>query len=211
MIHVLPDRFSLNGARTEIAALVSLVILASFSPGIAQVNPYLGEIRLFAGNFAPTGWALCDGSLLAISQNQALFSILGTTYGGNGTTTFGLPDLRGRVPIGMGNGQGLTARTEGEVGGLEQVTLTQSQIPAHTHSITLSADSTIGSTDRPKGGLPSRNAAAVPTYGTTANTTLSASSATVGSTGGGQPVAIMPPYLSINYIIALQGVFPPRN
>lgn len=103
----------------------------------AQTNPFLGEIRLFAGNFAPVGWALCDGSLLPISQNAALFSLLGTTYGGDGKTTFALPDLRGRAPIGMGNGIGLTPRLEGSTGGLEQATLSITQLPSHTHTISI--------------------------------------------------------------------------
>src|SRR4051812_1587744 len=99
-----------------------------------MAEPYIGEIMMFAGNFAPRGWALCDGSLLSISQNTALFSILGTTFGGNGQTTFGLPDLRGRLPMHPGQGPGRTGRTLGESGGAETVTLNTTQMPAHTHT-----------------------------------------------------------------------------
>jgi microcystin-dependent protein len=192
-----------------LSILVTVSFLSAVSHG--QTNPFLGEIRLFSGNFAPVGWAMCDGSLLAISQNTALFSILGTTYGGNGTTNFALPDLRGRVPMGAGQGSGLTLRNLGEAGGVEQVTLTTAQMPAHTHAVSLAADSTVGSIDHPQGGFPARNGAAVPSYSTASNAKLAAGVATAASTGGNQPVPTVQPYACINYIIALQGIFPSRN
>src|SRR5688572_5778483 len=106
-----------------------------------MTEPMIGEIRMWAGNFAPKNWALCNGQILAIASNTALFSILGTTYGGNGTTTFGLPDLRGRVPLGQGQGPGLTPRSLGEIGGEESVVILTSEMPAHTHTSTLPCDS----------------------------------------------------------------------
>lgn len=179
-------------------------------PALAQ-DPFLGEIRMFAGNFAPRGWAFCDGALLPISQNSALFSILGTTYGGDGRTTFALPDLRGRAPIHAGNGPGLTDRRLGQLGGSESVTLTVAQLPAHNHTAQLNADSTVAISDRPTGLLPARNAASTPQYGDTVNTTLSGNAILIGATGGGQSVPIMQPYLTVHYIIALVGTFPSRN
>jgi microcystin-dependent protein len=175
-------------------------------PGYSQ-TPYLGEIRIFAGNFAPTGWAICDGSLLPISQNTALFSLLGTMYGGDGRTTFGLPDLRGRVPIGAGQGSGLTNRTQGEMGGEESHVLTVPEIPSHTHNIV--ADTSVATTDRPGSGVPARNAAGIPQYGTGQTGVMQAGIVTL--TGGNNAHNNMQPYTTINYIIALTGVFPSRN
>ena len=191
--------------------LIFLSLLFTFTiPAIAQ-EPMLGEIKIFAGNFAPRGWALCDGQLLAIAQNQALFSILGTTYGGDGRTTFALPDLRGRVPIHAGQGPGLTSRRLGETGGQETVTLNVNQIPAHTHTVHLNADSSVALTDKPEDGLPARNAAATPQFGSESNTTLSTQAVSVESTGGNQAHPNMQPFVTVNYIIALQGIFPSRN
>lgn len=179
-------------------------------------NPFIAEIRIFAGNFAPRGWAFCQGQIMSIAQNTALFSLLGTTYGGNGQTTFGLPDLRGRVPIQQGQGPGLSPRTLGEVGGTETVTLISTQMPAHNH--------TIGASTSP-GNIanPSNNTLAVGQVtvnggtelvnmyvGSTApNVALNAQ--TAGVAGGSQPHNNMQPFLAINYIIALQGIFPSRN
>jgi microcystin-dependent protein len=174
-------------------------------------NNYLGEIKLFAGNFAPVGWAFCDGSLLPISQNQALFSLLGTTYGGNGTTTFALPDLRGRFPMNAGTGTNLTPRLLGDVGGQETETLTEAQMPVHTHGAVVAVDSTVATTDRPQNALAARNASATPSYGKTGNATLASSAVVVSPAGGGQPHPIMPPFECVNFIIALTGIFPARN
>jgi microcystin-dependent protein len=174
-------------------------------------NNYLGEIKMFAGNFAPTGWAFCDGSVLSINQNTALFSLLGTMYGGNGTTTFALPDLRGRFPMNAGTGTNLTPRNPGDSGGQETVTLTQAQMPIHTHAASFAADSTVASTDKPQSALPGRNASATPSYGKTANASLASSAVVLAPAGGGQPHPNLPPFECVNFIIALQGIFPSRN
>ncbi len=163
----------------------------------------IGEIRLFGGNFAPRSWARCDGQLLPISQNSALFSILGTSFGGDGRTTFGLPDLRGRVPVHVGNGPGLTDRRLGEKGGQETVTLTVNQMPNHNHQLTVSGESP--STKQPSAGF----AAVGEYYDPTGNATAPANS--IGNTGGNQPVSTVQPFLAINYIICLQGIFPSRS
>src|SRR6476469_8745709 len=124
-----------------------------------MAEPFLGSIIIFGGNFAPKGWAMCNGQILAINQNTALFSLLGTTYGGNGTTTFALPDLRGRVPVGMGQGPGLSPMTEGQVGGTETVTLTVNQLPNHNHPHAAPATNDAATSSRPNGKLPAASGA----------------------------------------------------
>lgn len=173
------------------------------------MDPLLASLLLFAGNFAPKGWALCDGSLLPINQNQALFSLLGTTYGGDGITTFALPDLRGRVPIGMGNGPGLSPIILGEVGGVENVTLTINQMPRHSH--TLNGHTALGDTSDPTNAIPANTGALDREYkGNTApNAVMNATA--IGASGSSQPVAIRNPYLGMTYIIALVGIFPSHN
>jgi len=167
-------------------------------------EPFLGEIRLFSFNFAPQGWALCDGQILPIAQNTALFSLLGTQYGGNGQTTFALPDLRGRVAIHMGQGPGLSPYTQGEVGGAETVTLGQNELPPHSHTAAVSQGGSMG--NRPGGNVPSAGGAYTATPdGSTFN------AAHIQNTGGGQPFAVLPPYLALNYCIALFGIYPSRN
>jgi microcystin-dependent protein len=168
---------------------------------------FVGEVRVFAGNFPPSGWAFCNGQLLPISQNTALFSLLGTYYGGDGLSTFALPDLRGRVPIHPGQGPGLTHRTLGETGGTETHVLTMAEMPAHTH--TVAASSANGAADSPAGRVMARSPAAVPQYAATANADLSGMA--VAPSGGSQPHNNMQPYLAVTYIIALQGIFPPRS
>ena len=170
-------------------------------------EPFIGQIMAFGGNFAPRSWALCDGQLLPISQNQALFSILGTTYGGDGRTSFGLPDLRGRVPIHAGNGPALSPRRLGERGGSENVNLTVSQLPPHNHQVHIVK----AAGDRPS---PNNKTLAA----TTPNNSYSTAAAdgtmrqdVVGLTGGGQSHSAMQPFLAINFIIALQGTFPSRS
>jgi microcystin-dependent protein len=168
-----------------------------------MATPFIGQITLFAGNFAPRGWAFCDGQLLAISQNTALFSILGTTYGGDGRTTFALPDLRGRAPVhaGSSGGPGLTPRLLGEQGGEEAHTLIQSEMPAHAHGGRASTgDQT---TNRPSGAYPARGGV----YASSQDTTTGPGE----PSGGGQPHGNMQPYLGLNYIIAMEGIFPSRN
>jgi microcystin-dependent protein len=189
-----------------------LFFILSFSSSLSAQEAFIGEIRMFGGNFAPRGWALCDGQLLPISQYTALFSLLGTTYGGDGRTTFALPDLRGRVPIHAGHGPGLSDYRLGQTGGQETVTLTTQQIPAHSHtaSVSQAADSSVGTSDKPENMLPARNAASTPQYGTTANVNMSGASVSVGNTGGNLPHENMQPYVTVNYIIALEGIFPSR-
>ena len=167
-------------------------------------DPYLGEIMLWSATFAPRGWAACDGQLLPISQNQALFSLLGTTYGGNGVTTFALPDLRGRVPIGFGQGPGLPAYPHGLRGGSESHALTVDEMPAHTH--VARGSSAFGTVAGPAGAFMARNAGQVPQYGSTADATLAAGA--LFSAGGGQVHPNLQPYTTIMFVIALQGVFP---
>lgn len=167
-------------------------------------EPYIGEVLLFAGNFAPKGWALCNGQILAINQNQALFSLLGTTYGGNGVTTFALPDLRDRVPIHQGQGPGLTNRTPGERAGEASHTLTLQELPAHSHGVRASTD--YGTQVNPAGMYPSRNPAAIPEYAASADVAMAPLA--IGSAGSSQAHGNLQPYLGLNYIIALVGVFP---
>jgi microcystin-dependent protein len=169
-------------------------------------TPFVGEIRIFAGSFAPTGWAFCNGQLLAISSNTALFSIIGTTYGGNGVSTFALPDLRGRVPMAAGRGLGLSPRSLGNAVGYETHALIGPEMPIHTHSLAGSAGN--GTTDSPAGAVLARSPAAIPQFQEFADATMHSS--TVGTSGGGQPHNNMQPYLALNFIIALQGVFPSR-
>ncbi|MBS1634341.1 MAG: tail fiber protein [Bacteroidetes bacterium] len=186
------------------------------------MDEYMGIIKLFAGNFAPRGWAFCAGQTLAISSNTALFSILGTTYGGNGTTTFCLPDLRGRVPVGVTNSGGspLSTYTLGEVTGTESNTILVNNLPPHTHTAALSvsnADSsqtaaTAGASIATPGSGSGRAFTATLGFNTTApNTQLAATSITVGATGSGIPVNNIQPVLALNYIICTEGVYPSRN
>ena len=173
------------------------------------LDPFIGEIILFTGNFPPQGYAFCDGQLLSIAQNTALFSILGTTYGGNGVTTFGLPDLRGRVPVHSGSsaGPGLPFVDLGEMGGERNHTLSNPEMPAHTH--VAFADSGNGTQSSPAGGLPARDPSGSPVYSTNAVASLAGNA--IGATGGNQPHNNMQPYTGLNYCIALFGIFPPRN
>lgn len=176
-----------------------------------MATPFVAEIRMFAGNFAPRGNAFCNGQLISIAQNTALFALIGTTYGGNGTTTFGLPDLRSRAPMHPGQGPGLSPRVLGEQGGAENVTLQTTQIPAHTHQASgLAAGGNQGS---PAGAtwatiVSGRNP--LPLYAPAPSNT-NMNPAALAPTGGGQPHENMPPFLAISFIIATQGVFPSRN
>jgi microcystin-dependent protein len=179
-------------------------------------TPILGAIYLFAGNFAPRGYALCNGQILAISSNTALFSILGTTYGGNGQTTFALPDLRGRAAVGAGQGNGLSNIVLGQSAGTENVTLLANNMPAHNHMI--NCDSNANDTTNlspgnsfagaqgtvPQGGSGVANYSPGPANATMAPTTVTVA-------GGSQPFGVRSPYLGLSYIIATQGIFPSRN
>jgi microcystin-dependent protein len=188
-------------------ALAALGFLAAALPVQAQ-DAFLGEVRMFAGTFAPRGWAFAHGQLLSISQNTALFSLLGTTYGGNGQTTFALPDLRGRAPIGWGQAPGLTPRNLGEVGGSENRTLTTQQMPFHNHALV--ASNAPATSSKPSAGQALAAIQGAGAYAAVApNTMLSPQS--VGLAGGSQPFDNMPPYLGVNYIIALEGIFPSQQ
>ena len=184
------------------------VLFSSTSTMKAQAEPFIGQISIYAFNFAPRGWMPCDGRLLHIAQYQALFALIGTTYGGNGVTTFALPDLRGRIVVGPGNGPGLTPKTLGEMGGTETNTLLISNLPPHNHSI--NAVSTEGNQNSPTGNLPADTKTLDKEYSNAAaNTTMKTSM--VGNTGNGTPVNNMQPYLSIGYYIATVGIFPSRD
>lgn len=173
------------------------------------MEQFLCEIRLFGGNFAPRGWAFCNGQLLPLSQYQAVFSILGTTYGGDGRTTFALPDLRGRVPIhaGSSRGPGVDEVRLGESSGSNTNTLLIHNLPAHNHLI--AASSQPGTSGDPTNNYPANSGATDKEYSENANTSMNAQSTRL--TGGGQPINNMQPYLGLNYIIALQGVFPSQD
>jgi microcystin-dependent protein len=171
-----------------------------------MADPFIGEITMFGGNFAPRNWAFCDGQLLSIAQNQALFALLGTTYGGDGRTTFGLPDLRGRIPIHVGSGPGLSGRSWGQRGGQETVTLATQQLPSHQH-IQQGTDSDATSAD-PTDGLAAK--AQNVTYNSSGSP-ADMNAASVQAAGGSQPHDNMQPYLCVNFVIALFGIFPSRN
>ena len=174
------------------------------------MDPFVAEIRIFGFNFAPTGWAFCNGQILPLSQNTALFSLLGTTYGGNGKSNFALPNIQGSVVLGMGQGPGLTLRSEGEVGGVENVTLLSTEMPNHTHPINCAPNPPPSTAPAPD---PTQ------TFGRSNGGQVWATPANLGPmnpnalapVGGNQPHNNMQPYLTLNFCIALQGVFPPRG
>ena len=174
-------------------------------------EPFLGMIMIVPYNFAPRGWAFCNGQILPIAQNTALFSLLGTTFGGNGQTTFALPDLRGRVPNSSGQGPGLSSYDLGQVSGTESETITINQMPAHNHQVAcLQGEAT---SPRPQG-----NFLAILTVPTDSNSLLYAATAdalmaptSITNTGGSQPISLLQPYLTLNFCIALEGIFPSRN
>jgi len=176
------------------------------------MDPFIGEIRIFAGNFAPYGWRFCDGSILPIVQNTALFSLLGNYYGGDGKSTFALPDLRGRTPIHQGAGPGLTPRSVGETGGSASVTLITSEMTAHNHIAYGKAD--IGNNATPQGSVwaeteeAGRGGEQVPLYDSALNTQMSPMALAVA--GGSMPHNNMQPFLGVSYIIAMEGIFPQR-
>jgi microcystin-dependent protein len=168
-------------------------------------QPYVGEIRMFGGNFAPAGWMFCQGQLLPISEFETLFNLIGTTYGGDGQTTFGLPDLRGRVPIHQGTGPGLPTYTLAQNGGTPTVTLTTQQIPAHPHAYI--ASTTAGNANSPQNTFAANGTTNVsPYYDSSAKTPMGANS--IGNSGGNQPHDNMQPYLCIDFIISLFGIYP---
>ena len=171
-------------------------------------EPFVGEIRMFAGNFAPRSWAFCDGQLLAISQNDALFSLLGTIYGGDGRTTFGLPDMRGRIPIHAGSGPGLSPRSLGSKGGLEKVTLSVNQLPSHSHAAR--ALDKPGDSGKPQNRYWAATSSSPSFYSADpANETMDPNALL--AKGGSQSHSNLMPFLCVHFIIALFGVYPSRN
>ncbi|WP_034060012.1 phage tail protein [Lacinutrix jangbogonensis] len=175
------------------------------------MEPFIGEVSLFGGNFAPRGWAFCDGRLLAISSNSALFSILGTTYGGDGRTTFALPDLRGRSAIAPGTGPGLSTFRLGQRSGQENITLTVNNLPSHTHSISTQLPGFELDPKTTSGDEFTKGSSSFITVGNQSNAQISNSKGEASNTGNQQSFNIRNPYLAVNYIIALQGVFPSRS
>ena len=180
------------------------------------MDEYLAIVKIFAGTFAPRGWAFCMGQLLPISQNTALFSLIGTTYGGDGRTTFGLPDLRGRIPVGTGQGPGLPNVTVGEIAGTPNVTLTLANLPAHNHTVTgtvqLPVNDAPANTDSPVSSYLAQPGAN--TYTATPGSDFAGNlkvNLTTAPAGNNAPVSIASPYLGMNYIICLQGIFPSRD
>jgi microcystin-dependent protein len=170
-------------------------------------SPYIGEIRMFAGNFAPQGWALCQGQLMAIAENDALFNLIGTTYGGDGQETFGLPDLQGRAPVHMGTGPGLQSYTIGQEGGVESVTLTLQQMPTHTHPVVATTNS--GTDALPQNKVPAAGEGNRIYLAAGPDTNIAATAVT--PVGGSQPHENLQPYIVVTYIISLYGVYPTQS
>ena len=173
-----------------------------------MTDPFLAEMRIFGGNFAPTGWATCDGQLMSISQNTALFSLLGTTYGGDGRVTFGLPDMRGATPMQQGQGPGLSQRFLGETGGEPNVTLLDSEMPSHSH--TLTGTNQLQQLPDPQSHTLARANANAYVGSPNQADFAPMNPGAVGISGGNQPHNNMPPYLTLTFILALQGIFPQR-
>jgi len=172
------------------------------------MDPFLGEIRVFGFNFAPQGWAQCNGQILSIAQNTALFSLLATTYGGDGVTTFALPNLQGRAPVHSGQGAGLPVVVQGEIGGAASVTLNTTQLPAHSHPVNCQSGN--GTSDTPVGHFPAKDAGGQSAANATSSNATMAPTM-IGNTGNNQPVPTQSPFLGLNFCIALVGVYPPRN
>lgn len=192
-----------------VTAVFATLIVNSPPVYACSGEPLIGSVCFFAGNFAPRGYAFCDGQLLSIAQNTALFSILGTTYGGNGQTTFALPDMRGRQIIHPGAGPGLSSINLGEMGGAETVTLNINQIPSHNHGVSIPATDVLGNDN-----VPSPNkilAKTWPRFYSDQDSTTSLEPFLTGNTGGSQPHSIRDPYIAMNCIIAMEGIFPSRN
>lgn len=174
-----------------------------------MADPFVAEIRIFPFNFAPKGWAFCDGQLLPLSQNTALFSLLGTTYGGNGKSNFALPNMQGNAPMHPGQGPGLSLHDLGETGGSQTVSLLESEIPSHSHAVNVGGNFDVGDSNVPTGNIMAKSASGF-AYIPPANLTIMGFQ-TLSPAGGDQPHNNMQPYLTLNFCIALQGVFPPRT
>ena len=195
-----------HGFKAVVGAML-LAISACWSPLAAGSEPFVGQIQYFPYNFARRNWSFCNGQLVQVAQNTALFSLLGTTFGGDGRTTFGLPDMRGRAPIHPGQGPGLTRYRWGEKSGVETVTLTSNEVPSHSH--TLFGTNGRGNQTSPAGGALARDGRDQTYRNEAPDTDLIAGS--IASSGGGQPHNNMPPYLALNCNIAMLGVYPSRN
>lgn len=196
------------------AALLACVASAGMSVPAKAQDPFIGQLSLFGSNFCPRGYASASGQILAISQNTALFSLFGTTYGGNGTTTFALPDLRGRRAVGQGQGPGLPFYSLGQIAGTETHTLTVPELGAHSHAGTVRAFPTYGDAPRPVRNYIARSADGSNNYTsstTPPSTLMGADALRVANTGGSQPHENRPPYLAMNWCVALEGIFPSRN
>jgi microcystin-dependent protein len=174
-----------------------------------MANPFLAEIRIFPFNFPPKGWAFCDGQILPLSQNTALFSLLGTTYGGDGKSNFALPNMQGNAPMHPGQGPGLSLHDLGETGGSDTVSLLESEIPSHSHALMAQALNASSQTPSPSVGLA--HSKGVSAYSTITTNLVTMADATVAPAGGDQPHNNLMPYLTLNFCIALQGVYPPRT
>jgi microcystin-dependent protein len=195
------------------AALLGTSALTVATPASAQIEPYLGQMMQVGFNFCPRGWTSASGQILAISTNTALFSILGTTYGGNGQTTFALPDLRGRVAINQGSGPGLSPYVLGQVGGSETVTLTSTNLPKHDHRAGIQTANAAANSTTANGnalGVSSNNSFIAPPPDPAGNL-MDRTMVQIAPSGGSQPISNRPPYLTVNWCIALEGIFPSRN
>jgi microcystin-dependent protein len=189
--------------------LLLVTLLFAFSNNLNAQDPYLGDIKLTAVSFTQQGWAECNGQLLPIAQNTALFSLLGTTYGGDGETTFGLPDLRGRVPVGQGTGPGLTPKSMGQTGGLETTALTIVNMPSHRH--TINAVTEDGNQSTPGGHLPAGTKLLDKEYSDASPSNATMNASMVNYSGGSQPANNIQPYVTVRYVIATQGIYPSQN
>ncbi|MES2812427.1 MAG: tail fiber protein [Bacteroidota bacterium] len=187
---------------------IYVLLIVLFANAIHAQTPYVGQVKMFAGNFPPRGWAFCDGQLLSISENEVLFTLIGTTYGGDGQTTFAVPDLRGRVVVGTGQGAGLSSRILGETGGSETNTMTINQMPTHNHFVnTVTAN---GNQNLPTGNFPAGTTVLDKEYSNgSANTTFRAGM--LSPSGNNQPINNIQPCLAVSFIIALEGIFPSQN
>jgi microcystin-dependent protein len=198
-------------SRTAAVAVAAVSLTALNDTTYAQASdPYIGQIMCGAFNFAPRGWAELNGQLLSIAQNTALFALLGTQYGGNGQTTFALPDMRGRVLVHAGQGPGLTPRDQGENGGVEQLTLSSAQLPAHNHTVIPLGSSAEATLLSPEQAVSATTKKKTPIYAPGPGTVAMSSTLTT-TTGGSAPVPVMQPYVTVRCFIAVQGVFPPRD
>jgi microcystin-dependent protein len=189
----------------------ALVAGMVWSPPAQAMEPFIGQIQIFGFNFAPRGWAHCDGQLLSISSNTALFSLLGTTFGGDGRTSFGLPDLRGRVAVHVGNGPGLPQVRWGERAGAHSVVLTNNNLPSHNHAATVNASSLQGTEQGPADNVLAYDRRETQYSASPPDVTMNSAMVTVGNTGAGQSFSIMQPYLGLYHSIALVGIFPSRS